>query len=149
MSKYQATYRGHEIVIERKEGSKRWLWLDDKAKEGFGFATRQEAIIFAQKRIDRDISSTIAFIWSNKDQRYLGLTVYSNEGGEFCNSTSAELSPYGTPHAFSSEERARRCLEEDTPWFNSGLDCPMRNEYRPENCRIIELRLPEGIDIST
>lgn len=84
--------------------------------------------------------NTVAFIWSNKEKRYLGISLETNEG-DCCTAISARLCPYGTPHAFESVEAANTCLGEDTPWFNSGATRPMRDYYNLDNCAVIEISL--------
>lgn len=85
--------------------------------------------------------TTIAFIWSIKHKRYLGISCESNGEGEFCTTVSARLTTYGTPHAFCSAEKAERCLREDIPWYNSGPGAPMREEFNLDNCRVVEVHL--------
>jgi hypothetical protein len=139
---YREIYREYEILVTRPPNGRRWSWLDHRSKEGFGFDTRSEAIFFARQRIDRYASNTVAFIWSIKDQRYLGIDAAQNPArGDFCNDIRATLRPYGAPHAFESVERAQRCLDEDTPWFNSGINMPQRADYNAENCKVIEVEL--------
>jgi hypothetical protein len=85
--------------------------------------------------------TTVAFIWSKKDKHFLGISVSSNGEGEFCTTVAASLCSYNTPHAFPSAEKAKRCLSEDIPWYNSGPESPMREDYRLENCVVVEVVL--------
>lgn len=134
--RYREVYRGHEIVVSRPPDGRKWIWLDDRAKEGFGFNTRQEALTFAESRIARYVENTVAFIWSHENQRYLGISVQENQ-----DEVSTKLVPYGTPYAFASEADARHCLSEDIPWFNSGLDAPQRKDFNLTNCAVVTVEL--------
>ena len=56
----------------------------------------------------------------------MGVSTFSNEGGDFCNAVGAQFEPRGddTLYCVNDISIARRALEEDPRWFNSSTECP-------------------------
>jgi hypothetical protein len=57
----------------------------------------------------------------------LRISIFSNEGNEYCNNCGAnfELSDYGrTLYTTTNLETAKKALKENPRWFNASLECP-------------------------
>ena len=88
------------------------------------------------------------FIRHKATGMYLGVSIEGNSNAEFANSYIARLVTRGTPQPFASEEKATKVISEDTDWYNSSIEMPMRGdgvdppEYTLDTCEIVGVELP-------
>jgi len=82
------------------------------------------------------------FIRAKGTLRPLGVRVFSNEGGEFCNSTGAEWDRVeGAPvYCQADLGTAVDALREDPHWYNSSVDRPQWPEwFNPNNYEVVSV----------
>lgn len=83
------------------------------------------------------------FVFVNKKTgKVLGIEVYSNEGGEFCNSTGARFDAYSdTPFVGMDLEHMHQVMNKDTDWFNSSLTSPEHEGIKFTDYEIKSLKI--------
>jgi hypothetical protein len=74
----------------------------------------------------------------------LGISIFSNEGGEFCNPAGArfEYSDFIETNIYcvSNEQIANKALLEDPGWYNASLDNPQWYlKFNPDDFEVFEL----------
>jgi len=70
----------------------------------------------------------MVFLIRNKQTKTLmGVSTFSNEGGEFCNAVGASFEPRGADTLYCVNDMgiARRALEADPMWYNSSSERPV------------------------
>ena len=70
---------------------------------------------------------TLFGIRHKKTQMPMGYRIFSNEGGEFCNSVGAQLTltcQYDPIWLIETREEAEKTLATDSEWFNACLEHP-------------------------
>ena len=63
---------------------------------------------------------------------YIGVSTISNDGAEFCNSTTVEFeTSEERPYLFTDLDIAEKVLsgEYNVEWYNSSIDTPMLSDY--------------------
>jgi hypothetical protein len=89
--------------------------------------------------------TTLFLIQHKKDKHFLGVSIYSNDGGEFCNSTGARFEKVGCTsdniYVALNRADAERALAENPDWFNSSVTRPEWDGIKPEEYEIKEVSL--------
>jgi hypothetical protein len=70
---------------------------------------------------------TLFGIRNKKTKQPMGYRIFSNEGGEFCNSVGAQLiltCQYDPIWLVGTREEVERTLAEDSEWYNASLEHP-------------------------
>ncbi len=78
----------------------------------------------------------------------IGISIFSNEGGENCNSCGAKFelrgAEFGDPiYMVSSRAHADRALEQDPDWYNASLERPQwPASFNPKNWEVFKITVP-------
>jgi hypothetical protein len=87
----------------------------------------------------------MVFLLRNKQTKTLmGVSTFSNAGGEFCNDVGAQFQPGGgeTLYCVSDMSTARIALERDPCWFNASLEKPQWPDgFDPKQWEIVPVNL--------
>ena len=87
----------------------------------------------------------MVFLIRNKQtETLMGISTFSNEGGEFCNEVGARFEPRGADTLYCVNDIcvARRALESDPFWFNSSIERPQwPNGFDPAQWEIVPVDL--------
>ena len=74
----------------------------------------------------------------------LGISIFGNEGSEFCNDCGAafEFDGYSQVYMVTSYSIAQRALEADPDWYNASLERPQwPSKFNPSNWEISEINI--------
>jgi hypothetical protein len=89
--------------------------------------------------------NSIFLIRHKKDRHLLGIGIYSNDGGEFCNATGARfekvISTHDTPYVVMSREIAEQALAKNPEWFNSSISHPEWDGIDPTEYEVWEVKV--------
>jgi hypothetical protein len=86
----------------------------------------------------------VYLIRNKQTQTLMGVSTFSNEGGEFCNAVGAMFQPRGadTLYCVNDISVARRALESDPHWYNSSLERPQwTDNFDPAQWEIVPVNI--------
>ena len=78
----------------------------------------------------------------------IGVSIFSNEGGEFCNDAGAmfhlRAAETGDPiYMVASRSAAEKALERDPYWYNASLEHPQwPDRFNPQNWEVFSIDIP-------
>lgn len=78
----------------------------------------------------------------------IGISIFSNEGSEFCNGAGVQFELRGAEtgdpiYMVCSKSTAERALQEDPDWYNASLERPQwPDRFNPSNWEVFSINVP-------
>lgn len=78
----------------------------------------------------------------------IGISIFSNDGSEFCNAAGAEFELRGAErgdpiYMVASRRTATEALERNPEWYNASLEHPQwPGSFNPKNWEVFEISIP-------